>query len=134
MFILLARTPFTNGIVQTNRIEQYAYTHICNAVILLSKNMIRKKNWNYNGKYFLGMVFTSILLLSSFGILTHNVFANAGISSAQTSSNVKHVNAQTEINNKFMHMKSPTHIPPLILEQYMQSKICKSKCAHPQSP
>ena len=108
--------------------------------------MTRKQTWNFSGKYFLSIAFASILLLSSFGVLTHNAFANAVINSAQTtdrsntvssaqpSSNIKHVNAQTDANNKSMHVKSPQHIPPLILEQFMQSKICKSKCIHPKSP
>jgi len=144
MSILLARTPTSNSI-HTIPIEQSVHIHICNAVVLLSKKMIRKKNWNFSNKYFLSLVFASILLLSSFGVLMHNAFANAVInpvqstdrgsivSNAQLSSNVKHVNIQTDTNNKSMHIKSPSHIPPLILEQFMQSKICKNKCVHPKS-
>ena len=144
MSILLARTLTSNSI-HIIPIEQSVHIHICNAVVLLSKNMIRKKYWNFGSKYFLSIVFASILLLSSFGVLMHNVFANAVIdpvqttdrgnmvSNAQPNSNVKHVHIQTDTSHKPMHIKSPSHIPPLILEQFMQSKICKNKCIHPKS-
>jgi hypothetical protein len=144
MSILLARTSLDSCIIQINRIEQSAYIHICNTAVLLSKNMTTK-NWNYRGKYFYSVIFGSILVLSSFGILVHDSFANTvidsikitdhdnTISSIPTNSNIKHVNTQTDTNSKTMHVKSPTHIPPLILEQYMQSKLCKNKCIHPKS-
>ena len=128
--------------IRINPIEQCEHIHIWNAIILLSKAMNSKKNWNHSSKYLLAMAFASVLL-STFGIFTYNAFAEDisiradgqkmpsnhlgnTISSVQPSSNVKHVNDQTNTNHKAKHIKSPPHIPPsILLDEFIQSKLCK---------
>jgi hypothetical protein len=148
MSILLARTSLASNFIRINPIEQCEHIHIWNVILLLlSKGMISKKNWNHSGKYLLAMVFASVLL-STFGIFTYNAFAENisiradgqkvpdnhlgnTISSAQTNTNVKHVDDKTNTNHSVKHIKSPPHLPPSIIEQDMHSKHCK--CVHTKS-
>src|SRR6267378_2835892 len=147
MSILLARMSLTSNFIRINPIEQCEHIHIWNIIILLSKDMNSKKNWNHSGKYLLAMVFASVLL-STFGIFTYNAFADNSsiradgqkvpdnhlgntISSAQTNTNVKHVDDKTNTNHNVKHIKSPPHLPPSIIEEYLQSKHCK--CVHTKS-
>ena len=143
MSILLARMSLASNFIRINPIEQCEHIHIWNVIhIIIKRAMNSKKNWNHSGKYLLAMVFASVLL-STFGIFTYNAFAEnisirAGsqkvpdnhlgntISSAQTNTNVKHVDDKTNTNHSVKHIKSPPHLPPSIIEQYMQSKHIKS--------
>ena len=111
---MLARTSLISNFMRINPIEKCEHIHIWNAIISLSRVMNSKKNWNHGGKYLVSMVFTSMLLLA-FGIFTYDAFAE---------------NAQTNTNNNAKNVKSPSHIPPSMIEQYIKSKICKSECIH----
>ena len=102
------------------------HIHISNVNTLLSKAMVQ--NWNRLGKYSLAIVISSILL-SSVGILLHNTSA-ALYSDSTLEHKVKQVNT---LANKAMNVKSPPHIPPLVIEQFLKSKICKGKCVIPKS-
>ena len=142
MSILLARMSLASNFIRINPIEQCEHIHIWNVIhIIIKRAMNSKKNWNHSGKYLLAMVFASVLL-STFGIFTYNAFAEnisirAGsqkvpdnhlgntISSAQTNTNVKHVDDKTNTNHSVKHIKSPPHLPPSMIEQCMQSKHCK---------
>ena len=97
--------------------------------------MARQEFWSNRGKYVLTLVSASILL-SSIGILTNNVAAVhdvGSVSNIQSGTNAKHVNTHGDTNNKAMHVKSPSHVPPSLIEQFLQSKLCKNKCNHPKS-
>ena len=134
MSILSARTSLTSNFIRINSIEQFVYIHIYNVMILLSKTMNNKKNWNH-GRYFLAIVFASVLL-SIFGIFTYNVFADVSIrANSQAPGNHFDKTLGTQQDPNVKHVKSPVHVPPsIIIEKYLQSKLCKNKCVHPQSP
>jgi hypothetical protein len=131
MSILPARASLTSSFIRINSIEQFVYIQIYNVMILLSKTMNNKKNWNH-GRYLLAIVFASVLL-SIFGIFTYNVFADVSIR-ANSHAPGNHFD-KTLGDPNVKHVKSPVHVPPsIIIEKYLQSKLCKNKCVHPQSP
>ena len=98
--------------------------------------MNNKKNWNHGGKYLVAMVF-AFILLSIFGIFTYNVFADVSIraNSQAPGNHLDNTALDTHKNPNANHVKSPVHVPPsIIIEKYLQSKLCKNKCVHPQLP
>ncbi|HKC78881.1 MAG TPA: hypothetical protein VKB83_02165 [Nitrosopumilaceae archaeon] len=135
MSILSDRASLTSSFIRINSIEQFVYIHIYNVMILLSK-MINNKNWRPDAKYLVAIVF-AFVLLSMFGIFTYNVFADVSIrATSHTSGNhFDNTVLGTQHNPNAKHVKSPVHVPPsIIIEKYLQSKLCKNKCVHPQSP
>jgi len=143
MFIQLARTLFSLDFKSCiNRIEHSAHIHICDVIILLFI-LFSANRFNLCNKDFFTLALASILLLS-LGIFTHNASAETVISTSPLDSqtttvihhgdsiskihsavNVKHANTHSNMINNAMHIKSPTHIPPSIIQHFIESKICK---------
>ncbi len=136
MSILSDRASLSSNFIRINSIEQFVYIHIYNVMILLSKMINNKKDWRPDGKYLVAIVF-AFILLSIFGIFTYNVFADVSIRATSHAPGNHFDNTALGIqhNPNAKHVKSPLHVPPsIIIEKYLQSKLCKNKCVHPQSP